>query len=91
MSDTDGIHICPPGTPHSFKAIRSRSSTSGPPWHYFKGCTRCPALLLQVVSVKTDEAENVLPFVSTFVIAPGRDPVRICPPSSKSLSQSAKC
>lgn len=71
------VVICPPGTPHQFKTIRSRSSTSGPPWHYFKGCTHCPALLLQVVAGKADAEGNFFPVVSSFVIAPGREPVRL--------------
>lgn len=71
------ISVCPPGTPHQFKTVRTGLKTQGTHWSFFKTCTRCPAILAQIVNSKADEEGNVTVKASTYLITPGREPLLI--------------
>ena len=68
MSDPQSqVWSCPNNTKHFFKDMRGKSHNSSNAWHFFMRCSRCTAILHQIVQ-EHKEFGNIIPKVSTFII-----------------------
>lgn len=67
-----GIFVCPGQTRHYFKEVRSKAKQPGPPFFFFLRCSRCTALLEQMVYHKADQFGNVTPALHSYILISGR-------------------
>lgn len=66
--DANQITVCPNNVRHHFRDMRSKSKAAGPPWTYFSRCTRCTAMLMQVVGTKQHANGDVVPTMTSYLL-----------------------
>lgn len=71
------FHVCATRQEHNFKEIRTKRREIKGCWHFFKACTRCPALLETVVTHVTKGDGDVVPVAKSYLLTPGVDEAQL--------------